>query len=150
MTIFRGLRTLFPRPHDCPVNNSANNSLIIGKTDYLCLMHLRPPEELAAELERASVVADDAVPANVVCMGARVAYAEKETGNRREVEIVYPSDANPAQGKVSVFAPVGAALIGLAIGHEIDWEFPGGNSRRLIVVEVVHPTTNPSVLPPQH
>ena len=112
-------------------------------------MHLRPPEDLASELERASIVADDAVPANVVSMASSVAYAEKGTGNRREVEIVYPSDANPAQGKVSVFAPVGAALIGLAVGDEIDWEFPGGASRRLVVVEVVHPTTSPSVLPPQ-
>lgn len=131
------------------MNTPTNNSLIIGKTDYLCLMHLRPPEDLASELERASVVADDAVPADVVSMGSRVAYAEKGTGNRREVQIVYPSDANPAQGKVSVFAPVGAALIGLAVGDEIDWEFPGGASRRLVVVEVVHPTTSPSVLPPQ-
>ncbi|WP_415035808.1 nucleoside diphosphate kinase regulator [Azonexus sp.] len=132
------------------MNNSTNNSLIIGKTDYLCLMHLRPPVELADELERANIVSDDSVPDNVASMGSRVAYAEKETCVRREVEIVYPSDANPAQGKVSVFAPVGAALIGLAVGNEIDWEFPGGASRRLVVVEVVHPTISPSVLPPQH
>ncbi len=114
-------------------------NLIISDADFIRLMAIHPPPDLRAELERALVVPSDAMQEGVVTMGSRVRYAEIETGNSREVQIVFPEEADPSQGKVSVFAPVGAALIGLAIGQEIDWDFPGGNSRRLTVVEVIQP-----------
>ena len=43
-----------------------------------------------------------------------------------------------AAGFVSVLAPVGAALIGLRKGEEIDWPVPGGKLRRLRVTDVRH------------
>lgn len=114
-------------------------NLIISDADFIRLMAIQPPPDLRAELERAIVVPSDSMQAGVVTMGSRVRYAEVETGNSREVQIVFPEEADPSQGKVSVFAPVGAALIGLTVGQEIDWDFPGGNSRRLTVVEVIQP-----------
>lgn len=118
-------------------------NLTIGKSDFARLMAIRPPDDLRAELERAIVVEDDLIHPDVVTMGARVRYAEHETGNCREVEIVFPEQAQPAAGKVSVFAPVGAALIGLTVGHQIDWDFPGGSTRKLTVVEVIQPGNKP-------
>ena len=115
-------------------------NLIIGETDFVRLMASQPPPDLRAELERAIVVQDESIDNDTVTMGSRVRYAELESGNSREVEIVYPEEADPAKGRVSVFAPVGAALIGLRIGHEIDWDFPGGTTRRLVVVGVTQPT----------
>lgn len=117
------------------------NNLIIRESDFVRLMAIQPPDDLRDELERAIVIPDDSIPADIVTMGSRVRYTEQETGNSRQVEIVYPEEADPAASKVSVFAPVGAALIGLGVGHEIDWDFPGGNSRRLTVVEVIQPAT---------
>ena len=115
------------------------NNLIIRESDFVRLMAIQPPDDLRDELERAIVIPDDSIPADIVTMGSRVRYTEQETGNSRQVEIVYPDQADPTASKVSVFAPVGAALIGLGVGHEIDWDFPGGNSRRLTVVEVIQP-----------
>jgi regulator of nucleoside diphosphate kinase len=114
-------------------------NLIVSKEDFARLMAIRPPEDLRAELERALIVPGDAMQAGVVTMGSRVRYAEVGTKNSREVQIVFPDEADPSKGKVSVFAPVGAALIGLTVGQEIDWDFPGGSSRRLAVVEVIQP-----------
>jgi len=37
---------------------------------------------------------------------------------------------------VSVLAPVGSALLGLAIGQSIDWNAPGGRKLRLRVTAV--------------
>ncbi len=116
-------------------------NLIISDADFIRLMAIQPPPDLRAELERAIVVPSDSMQEGVVTMGSHVRYAEVETGNSRQVQIVFPEEADPSQGKVSVFAPVGAALIGLTIGQEIDWDFPGGDSRRLTVVEVIQPTT---------
>jgi regulator of nucleoside diphosphate kinase len=49
---------------------------------------------------------------------------------------VYPHDADVDQGKVSVLAPVGSALLGLSVGQSIRWPLPGGKTRHLGVVTV--------------
>ena len=54
------------------------------------------------------------------------------------------TEANPALGKVSVFAPVGAALIGLAVGESIEWDFPDGTPHRLCVLAVKPPLPPPA------
>ncbi|WP_341743451.1 nucleoside diphosphate kinase regulator [Azonexus hydrophilus] len=114
-------------------------NLIISEMDFVRLMAIQPPPDLRAELERAIVIPDDSMKTDIVTMGSRVRYTEHETGNSREIEIVFPEEAEAAAGKVSVFAPVGAALIGLGVGQEIEWDFPGGSTRRLTVVEVIQP-----------
>ena len=38
---------------------------------------------------------------------------------------------------VSVLAPVGAALLGLAVGQSIDWPCAGGKTRELRILKVV-------------
>ena len=118
-------------------------NLIISEMDFVRLMAIQPPPDLRAELERAIVIPDDSMKTNIVTMGSRVRYTEHETGNSREIEIVFPEEAEAAAGKVSVFAPVGAALIGLGVGQEIEWDFPGGSTRRLTVVEVIQPEKQP-------
>ena len=118
-------------------------NLIISEMDFVRLMAIQPPPDLRAELERAIVIPDDSMKTDIVTMGSRVRYTEHETGNSREIEIVFPEEAEAAAGKVSVFAPVGAALIGLGVGQEIEWDFPGGSTRRLTVVEVIQPDKQP-------
>jgi len=54
------------------------------------------------------------------------------------VTIVYPQDADPSDGKISVMAPVGSALLGLSVGQSIDWCFPDGRPRTLRVVELLY------------
>lgn len=93
---------------------------------------------LADELDRAKVVSADRVAGNVVTMNSRITFRDEGTGERREVSLVYPEDSNPAQGRISVFAPVGAALLGLSVGQTIDWPLPEGQLKRYRVVEVVY------------
>jgi regulator of nucleoside diphosphate kinase len=69
-------------------------------------------------------------------MNSRVVFEDKTTGKTTEVTIVFPQDADVQHGKVSVLAPVGTALLGLAQGDSIVWPFPDGSSRCLRVVEV--------------
>jgi regulator of nucleoside diphosphate kinase len=112
--------------------------LFLTEHDFVRVMALRPGPALRAELERAIVVPPDALPPGVVGMYSQVRYRDEHAGLSRQVQIVLPDDADVEQGKVSVLAPVGAALLGLETGQVIDWKFPAGEIRRLRVEEVLH------------
>ncbi len=93
-------------------------------------------ERLLEELDRATVVSAFAVPAGVVTMNSRVVYRDRDTNEVRTVTLVYPHEADPAQGRLSVMAPIGAALLGLRAGQKITWPLPEGRTRTLEVVAV--------------
>jgi regulator of nucleoside diphosphate kinase len=97
--------------------------IVMGGTDHARLTSLanaaldalpETAEELLSELDRARVLADVAVPRDVVRMGSVVTF--ETGGERRRVTLVFPHEADIAAGKVSVLTPVGVALIGLAAG----------------------------------
>ena len=95
-------------------------------------------DALDAELTRAVVVAPAEVPPDVVTMNSRVVYRDEESSETREVTLSYPKDASLEQGRVSVLAPVGAALLGLSVGQEIEWLVPGGRHKRLRILAVTY------------
>ncbi|WNG39156.1 nucleoside diphosphate kinase regulator [Archangium violaceum] len=95
-------------------------------------------ETLDAELLRAEVVEPSQIPPDVVTMNSRVVYRDEDSGETREVTLSYPQDASLEHGRVSVLAPVGAALLGLSVGQEIEWELPGGKHKRLRIVSVTY------------
>ncbi|CAH1651569.1 Regulator of nucleoside diphosphate kinase [Hyphomicrobiales bacterium] len=97
-------------------------------------------EELLAEMDRASVVADKSVPRNAVRMGSTLEY-ETADGEKRRVTLVYPGDANIADGKISIMTPIGTALIGLSPGQSINWIARDGRQHELTVVAVEQPAT---------
>ncbi len=93
-------------------------------------------DRLAGELDRAAVVAADRLPAGVVRMNSRVEVRDLDTGHIRAFELVYPEDADPRRHRVSVFAPAGCAVLGLAEGQRISWPLRGHRSWRVEVVSV--------------
>jgi len=114
------------------------SSITITDLDLARLGHLRDAPALAPELERAEIVPFAAVPSNVVTMNSKVAFEDQTTGEFRIVTIVYPQDADPTEGKISVIAPVGSALLGLSVGQSIEWCFPDGRPRTLRVIELLY------------
>lgn len=98
-------------------------------------------ETLEGELERASVLPADKMPPDVVRMYSTVRYRNTASDQNTSVTLVYPGEANINAAKVSVLAPIGAALIGLQVGQSIDWALPNAKSVRLEVVEVTHAET---------
>jgi len=91
---------------------------------------------LEQELARATLVEPTEVPANVVTMHSRVVCRDESSGEQHDVELVYPGEADADLGRVSVFAPLGAALLGLTVGDAIDWPVPGGRTTRVRVMAV--------------
>lgn len=110
---------------------------VVSLADYARLRQCMLSDELAEELDRAIVVQTEQVPGDVVTMHARCSYIDTRIGTQREIQLVYPGEADPATGKVSVLTPVGSALIGLRVGQEIAWRFPDGSVRCLKVASVV-------------
>lgn len=94
---------------------------------------------LAEEVENAQVVPAAQMPTDVVTMHSRVRILDVRTGEQRVFRLVYPHEANFAENKISVLAPIGTALLGYAAGAEIEWKVPSG-SRRLRVEAVEQPT----------
>lgn len=94
-------------------------------------------DEILAELDRARVVSDKAISADVIRMGTTVRYSS-DAGEDRTVTLVYPGEADIATGKISVLTPIGVALIGLSVGQSIDWTARDGRVHRLKVESVEH------------
>jgi regulator of nucleoside diphosphate kinase len=115
---------------------SNDRSIVVTNRDLALLRLLRDRAHLESELERADIVDPREVPPDVVTMNSRVVFEDATTGNRTEVTIVFPQDADLERGRISVLAPVGTALLGLAEGDSIVWPFPDGSSRCLRVVQV--------------
>jgi regulator of nucleoside diphosphate kinase len=91
---------------------------------------------LEQELSRATLVAPQDVPPHVVTMHSRVVCKDEASGGLHEVELVYPHEADADRGRLSILAPVGTALLGLAVGDAIDWPVPGGRVTRVRVMAV--------------
>ena len=126
----------YAKKHKTPVEPADLAAPVISFEDYARLRQYPLNDELAEELDRAIVVQKEQVPENAVTMHARCTYLDQRLGTQRQIELVYPDEADPATGKISVLTPVGSALIGLRVGQEIAWVFPDGSVRRLKVTGV--------------
>ncbi len=93
-------------------------------------------DALARELARARVVPTPAIAPNVVTMNSTVAYAN-ENDAPTKVTLVYPWDASPNRGHVSVFAPLGTALLGMREGATIAWRNASGHLHKWTVLSVL-------------
>lgn len=95
-------------------------------------------EHLEDELARAEVVAPQDVPSNVVTMNARVLVTIAPFLEPTEITLVYPHDFRGDKGQVNVLAPVGAAILGLAEGQEIEWPQPDGHIMKVRIDKVLY------------
>jgi regulator of nucleoside diphosphate kinase len=95
-----------------------------------------PVDFLIDELERAELVAAAEVGAKVVTMNSRVRIMDPDTGEARTVSLVYPGEEDSLRDKVSVFTPLGTALLGLPEGARMEWRTLDGRSKSVSVLEV--------------
>ena len=91
--------------------------------------------DLREELERARIVQEEAMPADVVTLRSEVRVRDVETGVSRDYTVVLPADADVSSGHISVLAPLGTALLGYREGDEVEWQMPAG-VRRLTITRV--------------
>lgn len=90
---------------------------------------------LAGEIEKASVVQPDQIPSNVITLNSKVRLVDQQTNEEMIYSLVFPEDADPSQGKISILAPIGTAMLGYKVGDTFEWDTPGG--KRIIRVEKI-------------
>jgi regulator of nucleoside diphosphate kinase len=95
-------------------------------------------ENLEIELGRARIVPEAAIPPNVVTLNTTVIVEDCDTLARRVFTVALPEHADYDDDRISVLAPVGAAVIGLRVDDEIRWPLPNGRVTRLRVVEILY------------
>jgi regulator of nucleoside diphosphate kinase len=116
--------------------------LAAGATTRYDQEHL---QDLGVELDRALVLAPGEMPANVVTMHAMVRVLDLQSGERQEVVLVSPAEADVKARRISVLAPLGTALLGYREGDEVEWLMPGG-LRRLRIERVVQASVDSNVV----
>ena len=127
---------------------TAGRELLITATDFDRLSHLVDSPRyrtshavllmtLKGELDRGRVVASDGVPNGVVTMNSRVRVRDLRLDDTETYQLVYPEEADISEGKLSVLAPLGIALLGTRVGHIVKFDAPGG-TRRLKVEKILY------------
>jgi regulator of nucleoside diphosphate kinase len=126
-----------------------NNQLVLRLDDYKLLtaylnnwngntlVERKSAEDLQAELKRAMLVDKDDFPADAVRLNSKVKIKAEGREGIMELVLVMPDKADMKARKVSVVAPVGAALIGFRQGQQVSWQVPAGR-KTFTILEVVN------------
>ena len=93
-------------------------------------------EMLEEEIGRALVLPESDVPEDVVSMDSAVRVRDLHSGAEHEYRLVFPHEANASEGRISVLAPLGVALIGLKQSDEYGFLAPDGRRRRFRVLSI--------------
>ena len=92
-------------------------------------------DELRREIARARVVKPTRVSADVVTMHSKVRLLDQARQSQEVYTLVYPEEANPRAGKLSVLSPMGTALLGARVGDVVS--VVGAQGPRAIKVQSV-------------
>ncbi|MCL4835296.1 MAG: nucleoside diphosphate kinase regulator [Caldilineaceae bacterium] len=103
-------------------------------TDYRKSEYL---ERLQIEINRAEVVLSKDIPSDVITMNSTVCIEDLDTKEEEIYTLVFPKNADLSQGKISILAPIGTAMLGYEVGDSFEWEVPAGK-RRLRVKKILY------------
>ncbi|PFG58141.1 regulator of nucleoside diphosphate kinase [Vibrio sp. ES.051] len=124
---------------------SKNNSIYISSLDMNRITALldKMPNiaaelvDLEAELDRATVLEPEQMPDNVVTMNSTVEFKFSGEDRTMTKTLVYPSELKSSDD-ISIFAPVGSALIGLSVGQKLEWPMPNNQVRTIEIVNITY------------
>jgi regulator of nucleoside diphosphate kinase len=124
--------------------------LIVSKEDHQLIMDCiktgrsrstlsrQEAQDLETELNKATLVERHKLPEDVVCLNATVTIQEEKAGKVMELTLVTPEKADIRQRRVSILAPIAAALIGFRKGKKVAWKVPAG-LKTFCILEVRKP-----------
>jgi len=91
---------------------------------------------LSAEVRRAAICDDGALPDNAVAPGRAVSYRIDWSTPTSYRTLVYPEDFTDPQTQISLLSPIGTALLGLRAGDQMQVFLPGTGFHKLHVAGV--------------
>jgi regulator of nucleoside diphosphate kinase len=105
--------------------------------DYNDRANLHYVGKLENELKFADVVASKEVPPDIVTMRSRIRVRDLDADAEKVYSIVFPSEADFEEGKISILAPLATALLGHRCGEVVEVEAPS-RLRRLQILEILY------------
>ena len=94
-------------------------------------------DELTNELLHAEVVNAKNIPSDVITMNSKIRLMDLDSEESNIYTLVFPSEANIDEKKISILAPIGTAMLGYHVGDIIKWQVPAG-VRSLKVMELIY------------
>lgn len=82
--------------------------------------------KLRTELREARVVSQDMLPPDAVSLNSYVEILDISQQHQFSFRLVMPAEADIKKNKISVFAPMGVALLGYKASMKVQWEMPNG------------------------
>jgi transcription elongation factor GreA len=92
--------------------------------------------QLEERLRRANVVDRKQIDLEKVGVGVIVHVKDQKSGDSRKFQIVGPTEANPAEQKLSHESPIGKALIGHKRGEIVTVDVPRGPKKKLKITKI--------------
>ena len=83
-------------------------------------------QELEAVISRAQVIDPTEIEGDVIRFGATVNVVDVDTDKENSYQIVGDYEADINENKISLSSPLAKALIGKAVGDEVEYTAPGG------------------------
>ena len=80
-------------------------------------------------LEHSRVIDPDVLPKDRVSLLSRVEFTNLSTNTRMTFQIVSPHEMDLEAGKISLYSPIGAALMGKKVGEIAEAQVPNGTLR---------------------
>lgn len=120
---------------------------IISKQDYDTLKTLisgypdnlksKEIDQLMEELERADLVEEGELDDDIIRLNSSFEAEDVVTKKLWKLTVTLPQQANIKEQKISVFSPLGVALIGFRKGMTVKWALPGG-MKTLKILNVIN------------
>jgi transcription elongation factor GreA len=83
-------------------------------------------QDIEKVLETAKIMRRPDGAEDVAHIGSKVQLFDVKWSEEIEITLVGAFEADPSLGLVSIYSPMGAALVGAVVGQEVEVEAPGG------------------------
>jgi transcription elongation factor GreA len=89
--------------------------------------------QIGGRIRELSMYTVASIPEGVVAYGSRVTVEDLEEEEETVYHLVFPEEAEVAEGRISLGSPLGRALLNRSVGDEIEVHTPKGKRRYQIV-----------------
>jgi len=94
--------------------------------------------ELKGKLNRAEIIDCTTVDCERAVFGTVVSLLDLDTEEKITYQLLGPDDADFDTGSISIYSPVGSAIVGQSAGDKISVQLPRGE-RRLEIIDIARP-----------
>jgi len=94
--------------------------------------------ELKGKLNRADIIDCTKVSCDRALFGTVVSLLDLDTNEKVTYQLLGPDDADIDLGSISIYSPVGSAILGHSVGDKVSVDLPRGE-RNLEVIDIARP-----------